>query len=171
MPPLPAVQERATQVDEILEDSAFKLAGLRAAGSIDNRLWAEKLSWERRAAYKKWASIILHEVGAWEVASLEVQCKAMEFARGGLLESIADSLGAKATNTLHNRASPLLQYISFYKEKGKPCLPLHEFQVYDYLKASSNRASSFRDHFCCPSTSLTIILDCMVQLPSGHLEE
>ena len=143
IPPMPVLDDRVVQQDDFDTDSAFKMAGLRAAGNIDNRLWAEKLSWERRAAYKKWTSIILHEVGAWEVARLEVQCKTMEFARGGLLESIADSLGAKATNTLHNRASPLLQYISFYKEKGKPCFPLHEFQVYDYLKACNNRASSF----------------------------
>ena len=143
MPPMPVRQQQEVQLEEASTDSALKIAGIRAANNIDNRLWAEKLSWERRAAYKKWSSIILHEVGAWEIARLEVQCRAMEFARGGLLESIADALGAKATNTLHSRARPLLQYISFYKERGKPCMPLHEFQVYDFLKACNNRAASF----------------------------
>lgn len=106
MPPMPVRQLPDAQLDVYTDDSAFKVAGLRAASSIDNRLWAEKLSWERKAAYKKWSAIILHEVGAWEIARLEVQCKTMEFARGGLLESIADSLGAKSTSTLHNRAGP-----------------------------------------------------------------
>jgi hypothetical protein len=106
MPPMPVRQLPDAQLDVYTDDSAFKVAGLRAASSIDNRLWAEKLSWERKAAYKKWSAIILHEVGAWEIARLEVQCKTMEFARGGLLESIADSLNAKPTSTLHNRAGP-----------------------------------------------------------------
>jgi hypothetical protein len=143
MPPMPVRQEQEAQLDFYTGDSSFKVAGLRAASSIDNRLWAEKLSWERKAAYKKWSAIILHEVGAWEIARLQVQCKTMEFARGGLLESIADSLGAKSTSTLHSRAGPLLQYINFFKERGKPCIPLHEFQVYDYLKACDHRAASF----------------------------
>ena len=147
MPPMPIQPDGVKPVDEVATDSAFRLAGLRVASNIDNRLWAEKLSWERRAAYKKWSAIILHEVGAWEIARLEVQCRSMEFARGGLLESIADSLGAKATSTLHNRASPLLQYISFYKERGKPCLPMHEFQVYDFLKACNHKAASFPRSF------------------------
>lgn len=143
MPPMPIRPEPEQRVDETLEETAFKIAGLRAASNIDNRLWAEKLSWERKAAYKKWSAIILHEVGAWEIARLEIQCKSMEFARGGLLESIADALGSKATSTLHSRASPLLQYISFYKERGRGCMPLHEFQVYDFLKSSNHRAASF----------------------------
>ena len=143
IPPMPLRPEREAPLDEVATDSAFRMAGLRVASSIDNRLWSEKLSWERKAAYKKWSAIILHEIGAWEIARLEVQCKVMEFARGGLLESIADALGAKATATLHNRASPLLQYISFYKDRGKPCMPLHEYQVYDYLKACNHKAASF----------------------------
>lgn len=64
-------------------------------------------------------------------------------ARGGILESIGDALGAKATNTLHSRAGPILQYMNFYKERGKPCFPLHEFQVYDFLKACNDKAASF----------------------------
>ena len=143
IPPMPATIQTDLQSDDVLEETAFKIAGLRVASNIDNRLWSEKLSWERRAAYKKWTAIILHEVGAWEISRLEIQCKSMEFARGGLLESIADALGSKATSTLHSRASPLLQYISFYKDRGKGCMPLHEFQVYDFLKSNNHRAASF----------------------------
>ena len=146
MPPMPIVQQDI-QGETSFDDTAFKIAGLRVASNVDDRLWTEKLSWERKAAYKKWSAIILHEVGAWEVARLEIQCKSMEFARGGILESIADSLGAKATSTLHSRASPLLQYINFYKERGKCCMPLHEFQVYDFLKASTHRVASFPRSF------------------------
>ena len=74
IPPMPLQPERETPMDEVATDSAFRMAGLRAASSIDNRLWSEKLSWERKAAYKKWSAIILHEIGAWEIARLEVQC-------------------------------------------------------------------------------------------------
>ena len=147
LPPLPVRSEPEAKDEAVFEETAFKIAGLRAASNIDNRLWAEKLSWERKAAYKKWSAIILHEVGAWEITRLEIQCKSMEFARGGLLESIADALGSKATSTLHSRASPLLHYIKFYKDRGKNCVPLHEFQVYDFLKANEHRAASFPRSF------------------------
>eukprot|EP00435_Cladocopium_sp_Y103_P071370 s975_g37.t1 len=147
MPPMPVKDVVQQCSNETAVDSAFRIAGIRAASNIDNRLWSEKLTWERKAAYKKWTSIILHEVGAWEVARLVLQCKTMEFARGGLLESITDALGSKATTTLHNRAGPILQHISFYKERGQPCFPVHEFQVYDFLKACSNRAASFPRSF------------------------
>ena len=147
LPPLPVGSEPEAKDEAVFEETAFKIAGLRAASNIDNRLWAEKLSWERKAAYKKWSAIILHEVGAWEITRLEIQCKSMEFARGGLLESISDALGSKATSTLHSRASPILHYIKFYKDRGKNCMPLHEFQVYDFLKANEHRAASFPRSF------------------------
>ena len=143
MPPMPGRQQQETQLEEAPTDRAFKTAGIRAASNIDNRLWAEKLAWERRAAYTKWALIFLYEVGAWETARLEFQCRAMEFARRGLLESIADALGAEATNTLHSGAGPRIQYINFYTERGKPCMSLHEAQVYDFLNVCSNRAAPF----------------------------
>ena len=39
--------------------------------------------------------IILRQVGAFDIARQQVTCHAMEFARGGLLESVKDSLGTK----------------------------------------------------------------------------
>ena len=129
-------------------DSAFKVAGLRAASNMDNRLWSEKLSWERRAAYKKWSAIILHEIGAWDIARLEVQRETMEFARGGLLESISDALGAKSTNTLHSIGrGPGCSTSNSTKKGGRLACRCMNFTFTTFLKSCGGRAASFPRSF------------------------
>lgn len=82
-----------------IEVVSFKQVGIKALKGADDRLWKDKLSWEHKCAYKKWVGI-LNQVGAFDIARQQATCHAMEFARG-LIESIKDSLGAKASSTLH----------------------------------------------------------------------
>ncbi|CAL1174242.1 unnamed protein product [Cladocopium goreaui] len=71
----------------------------------------------------------------------------MEFARGGLLESVKDSLGTKASSTLHARAGPILQYIQFCEDRGLQAFPLIEPVVYDYVKSCETKAATYARSF------------------------
>ena len=122
---------------------AFKAAGIALKSSSDTRLWHEKLSWERKAAYKKWTSLISKQFNAWEICRQLWAGNSVKMAQGCLLESVMDALGSKATSTIHARVAPLLQLVHFCELKGCNCFPLTEFLVYDFMKESANRAPSF----------------------------
>ena len=147
MPPMPFFQTAETEAAGSNEILTFKQVGIRAAKNTDVRLWSEKLSWERKCAYKKWVGIILTQVGCFEVGRLQATCKTMEFAQGGLLESVKDALGPKATSTLHARASPVLQFIQFCSERGINPFPLVEHVCYDYVKSCESRAATYPRSF------------------------
>ena len=66
----------------------------------------------------------------------------MKMAQGSLLESVMDTLGNKATSTIHARVSPLLQMFHHYEQLGHNCFPLAEHLVYDYMKCCDHRAPS-----------------------------
>ena len=66
-----------------------------------------------------------------------------QFATGGLIESIQDSFADKATSTLHQRAGPLIRYVSFWKSRDSVCLPVREEQLYDYMKANADSAPTY----------------------------
>ena len=70
--------------------SAFSKAGLKASKAGDERLWAERLSNERKAAIKKWLIIILEDPLAWEIGRQLYKEVTMMFAKGGLQESVGD---------------------------------------------------------------------------------
>jgi hypothetical protein len=74
---------------------AFKSAGIALKSSSDTRLWQERLSWERKAAYKKWTSLIAKQCGSWEICR-DVGWKQTRHAQGGLLESVMDALGQQS---------------------------------------------------------------------------
>jgi hypothetical protein len=147
LPPVPVsanVCNSDEGADEIL---SFKQIGVKAVKNADSRLWADKLSWERKCAYKKWVGIILRQVSAFDIARQQVTCHTMEFARGGLLESVKDSLGMKASATLHSRAGPILQYIQFCEDRGIQAFPLVEPIVYDYVKSCESKAATYARSF------------------------
>ena len=147
LPPVPVIAVADNSEGSFTESLSFKQMGVKAIKSADDRLWSEKLSWERKCAYKKWVGIILRQVGAFDIARQQVTCHAMEFARGGLLESVKDSLGTKASSTLHARAGPILQYIQFCEDRGIQALPLVEPVVYDYVKSCESKAATYARSF------------------------
>ena len=67
LPPLPAVGTELNVKSFASEDSIFQSAGLKFAKSTDERIWREKLSWERKCAYKKWTALVLEDIGSWEI--------------------------------------------------------------------------------------------------------
>ena len=147
LPPVPVTAIADSSEGPFSETLSFKQIGVKAIKSADDRLWSEKLSWERKCAYKKWVGIILRQVGAFDIARQQATCHAMEFARGGLLESVKDSLGTKASSTWHARAGPMLQYIQFCEDRGIQAFPLVEPVVYDYVKPRESKAATYARSF------------------------
>ena len=150
MPPIP----KPITVSEFQKEfnpcgiNAFKDAGLVLKSKSDEKLWSEKLSWERKAAYKKWTTVILKEVGAFDIArKLFGGSKLLSSARQGLTESIMDSLGTKATSTLHARVGPLLHFINHHEGNQKFFFPMDEQGTYEYMKSCEHRAPSFLRSF------------------------
>ena len=55
LPPVPVIVVADNSEGSFTESLSFKQIGVKAIKSADDRLWSEKLSWERKCAYKKWA--------------------------------------------------------------------------------------------------------------------
>ena len=141
MSPLPDVTcepDISIQADGI--DDAFTKVGLRAVNASDKRLWEDKLSWERKCACKKWCALILMKLSAWTIGRDFASGSSMNFASGGLMESVVDALSSRATSTLHARAGPLLKFAKFWKDKGVEFFPVQEHMVYDYIKSQTSWA-------------------------------
>ena len=141
MPSMPCLPDEQTAVieSEMVED-AFTKVGLRAASASDQRLWQEKLSWERKCACEKWCTLVLMKLSAWAIGRSVASSSGMQLARGSLMESVVDALAGKATATLHGRAGPLLKYAKFWRDRGLDFFPVQEDMVYQYIKAQSNWA-------------------------------
>ena len=84
--------------------SSFADAGLRLMKRTDEAFWEQQISFDRKAAYKKWTALILEDPGSWSIARPKPGDMLTEFLQQGLNESIKDALGIKATSTLHGRA-------------------------------------------------------------------
>eukprot|EP00438_Fugacium_kawagutii_P025313 Skav217866 [mRNA] locus=scaffold2487:52317:58797:+ [translate_table: standard] len=139
--PLPLTsQDAPTESETVMLDDAFTKVGLKAAKGGDKRLWDDRLSWERKCAYKKWCSLVCVKIGSWDIGRKVATSRDLEFARGGLNESIKDALASRAASTLHARASPLIKFAKFCRDRGKHPFPVSESMVYDYIKSSDQWA-------------------------------
>ncbi len=59
LPPMPLVrQAEEVSTDLGIQEDTFKKMGLKAIKTSDQRLWEQKISYERKAAHKKWMSLI-----------------------------------------------------------------------------------------------------------------
>ena len=175
MPLMPKVHSSANnlEVGPELSKSAFREAKLKFATTADNKLWHEKLSWERKCAYKKWCSLILTNVGAWQISRQVAASGALNFARGGLMDSVSDALANKASSTLHNRAGPLIRFAKFWRDRGCECFPVEEPMLYEYFKSWTNAApSSFRSLLLSISFAFHILglMGGEVVLKSGRIK-
>eukprot|EP00435_Cladocopium_sp_Y103_P044655 s723_g12.t1 len=163
MPPLPAVEGMST--DDATSSQAYARSdpsfGPKALQNAHKRSWHEKVDYERKCAYRKWISIVSANPMAFEVARLQILSGPMEFAKGGLAESISDALGNKSSSTLHSRAGPLLRFIKFCNDRDIPCFPLEEHKVYDFIKSIDNCAPSFPRSFMLSVSFATHILGLM----------
>eukprot|EP00435_Cladocopium_sp_Y103_P013914 s2855_g3.t1 len=138
-----AYNDTGSQHDSIEVGSAFRKAGLKLVKTCDERLWSERLSAERKAAIRKWTSLIASEPAAWDVAIKFFSQGDMAYATGGLSQSIQDALAGKASSTLHSRVKPLFRLVKFCNDHGRKAFPVNEAVIYDYLKSDDNFAPTF----------------------------
>ena len=149
MPPLPVLEGPSEEPSGDIRrygttDPCF---GVKALQNAQKRSWTEQANYERRCAYRKWISVVSANPMAFEVSRLQILAGPMEFAKGGLAESIADCLGNKSSNTLHSRAGPMVRYIKFCTDRGISAFPLEEGRVYDFVKSMCDSAPSFPRSF------------------------
>ena len=147
LPPVPVSAKVCNSDGAAAEILPFKQSGVKDAKHADDPLLSDKLSWGRKRVYKKWDSFIPIQVGTFDIDRQQATCHTMEFVRGGLLESVKDSSGAKASSTLHSRAGPILQYIQFYEDRGLQAFPLIESVVYYYVKSCETKAATYARFF------------------------
>ena len=126
--------------------SSFADAGLRLMKRTDEAFWEQQISFDRKAAYKKWTALILEDPGSWSIARPKPGDTLTEFLQQGLNESIKDALGIKATSTLHGRANPLVRYVQFARDRNVDPFPIKEELVYRFLK-DSDTAPTFPRSF------------------------
>ena len=159
MPPVPLLEQPQPEPFEsqfaIGSDRNFSVKALHNA---HRRSWSEQINYDRKCAYRKWIAIVSENAMAFEVARLQMLSGPMEFAKGGLAESIHDALGNKSSSTLHARAGPILRYIKFCTDRNVRSLPLEEYRVYDFIKAMQDSAPSFPRSFLLSVSFATHIL-------------
>lgn len=114
--------------------SSFADAGLKLMKRTDEHLWALQISYDRKAAYKKWTSLILDEPGAWSISRPKPGQDYITFLSQGIGETVKDCLGVKATGTLHNRVNPLIRYAQHVRDSGIKPFPIQEHVAYQFLK-------------------------------------
>ena len=144
LPPAPPRTDAAPVDDSDTQvPPAFVAAGIKPLSARDAFLCAKAIDNDRKAAIKKWASLVASDFNAWGVAKQALGPYHPQFATGGLIESISDCLADRATSTLHQRAGPLARYVHFWKARDVVCLPIREGQMYDYMKAVPNSAPTY----------------------------
>ena len=159
MPPVPRLEQSQPEpLESQLAMGSDRNFSVKALHNAQRRSWSEQINYDRKCAYRKWIAIVSENVMAFEVARLQMLSGPMEFAKGGLAESIHDALGNKSSSTLHARAGPLLRYIKFYSDRGVRSLPLEEYRVYDFIKAMQDAAPSFPRSFLLSVSFATHIL-------------
>lgn len=126
-----------------LSESAFKKAGLRVLKSCDERLWSERLSAGRKAAVRKWTTLVVSEPSAWDIAIRHFSGGKMMFDPCPLAESIKDALSSKASSTRQSRANPLFRFMAFCNQSGLKAWPIMEAAVYTFLKSRDDFAPTF----------------------------
>ena len=147
---IPEVVESVPHADSMsntLHDTAFKKAGLKMLRACDERLWTERLSDERKAAIRKWTTLVSADPMSWDIAVQHFSQGPMIFASGGLTDSIKDSLVSKASSTLHARANPLFRFVVFCNGHLLRPWPVKESTVYDFLKSDQDFAPTFPRSF------------------------
>ena len=72
---------------ELRVGSSFRKAGLKLVKACDEKLWSDRLSAERKAAIRKWTSLVAADPAAWDIAVRFFSQGSMTYATGGLSDS------------------------------------------------------------------------------------
>ena len=97
IPDVPDAAPHSESFSHAQHETAFKRAGLKMLRACDEKLWNERLSDERKAAIRKWTTLVSADPMSWDIAIQHFSQGSMIFASGGLTDSIKDSLVSKAS--------------------------------------------------------------------------
>ncbi|CAE7491742.1 unnamed protein product, partial [Symbiodinium sp. KB8] len=143
MPPAPPTSQSTQDTSEALAPLLETTLFVKPLTARDEALRAKAMESHRKAAIKKWMTLISVAGNAWEVARMSLLSDRPSDITGGLLQSVIDSLAGKATATLHARAGPLIRLVKFWADRGEVCFPVTEVQVYVFLKEVQDPAPTF----------------------------
>ena len=149
--------------------SSFADAGLKLMKRTDEHLWALQISYDRKAAYKKWTSLILDEPGAWSISRPKAGQDYITFLSQGIGETVKDCLGVKATGTLHNRVNPLIRYAQHARDTGIKPFPIQEHVAYEFLK-QTDPSPSFPRSFIT-SWGCSVLTVCWIHAASTVFQQ
>ena len=124
----------------VVETHLFKLRR-----TVDMRTWDEKLNVHVVAAIRKWAGIVLIFPLAFDVGRKFLANH--NLAPGGIHEMLKHVFSGKSAGTLHNRANPMLRYISWCQKRGYDAFPLDEEMCYEFGLSSDHAAPTFLRSF------------------------
>ena len=144
----------------VVETQLFKLRR-----TVDARTWEEKINIHLIAAIRKWAGIVLSFPLAFDVGRRFFTNHSL--APGGIHEMLKHVFAGKSAGTSHNRANPMLRYISWCGKRGYDAFPLEEEKCYEFALDSDHAAPTFLRSFLVSVTfghfvlGITGSADCM----------
>ena len=118
--------------------------------------WKKKLADHRMTGIKKWMAIVEKGLKFFQCGLQWEQDPEVD-----LGDMIADILSRKATNTIHDRAGPVLRYIAWCMEKGQPPIPFEEVLMYKFVcDVGAKAAPTFSRSFLCSVAFTGHVLGC-----------
>ena len=126
----------ATPVASAEPDSA--ISGLQPKRLKSDLTWEKKLQAREIAAFRKWSGIIRFSPCSFDVGRRLEQDGEQSEAVSGYLRHI---FAGRSSETLHNRASPMLRYIAWHTRKWTQAFPLTESDVYAFCVEHEQKGS------------------------------
>ena len=116
--------------------------GLKLKTKTDQHLREQQISFEQKAAYKKWTVANLESPGPWSVSRHKSGQDLISFMNIGFGETVEEFLEVKATGTLHNRGKPTSHHVQNAKDAGADPFQFCKHGEYQFLK-NADSAPSF----------------------------
>ena len=134
------------------------------ASAMKKISWRQRLNDHRMAAVKRWLSIVEWEVGEFQFGKQWLQDQSYDL--GNIL---SDVVASRATGTLHDRAGPILRFISWCKDRQLKPIPFNETLIYDFFNSMGDEvAATFPRSMLCAVAFCGHVLGCPSAL--GTLE-
>ena len=120
--PVPKMGPSRPTVSSVIQ---LALGRVRADAS-----WSAHLEKKLQSAIQKWVCIVLEDPLSFDVGR---RCAAAACQDAALSQGLLHTFSGKSSGTLHNRAGPLLRFLSWAKRRQMRPLPLRECDVYEFL--------------------------------------
>lgn len=131
--------------EPVVSSAVVAAIDFRLKRTLDTRTWEEKLNAHLVAAIRKWASVVLINPIAFDLGrKLAAQ---QSSTREAVYEGLTHIFAGRSPGTLHNRAGPILRFVSWCKTAGVHPFPMMEQHCYDFARESTHCAPTFLRSF------------------------